>query len=57
MRKESEKIGDYKVSTMGGKPPPPQTMPPPAVVPKQEANATPPPKTKGARGRGGGKGN
>ena len=57
MRKESEKIGDYKVSTMGGKPPSPQTMPPPAVVPKQEANAAPPPKAKGAMGRGGGKGN
>ena len=55
--KESEKIGDYKVRRMGGKPPAPSTMPPPAVVPKQEPSAAAPPKTKGARGRASGKGN
>ena len=57
MRKQSEKIGDYKVSTMGGKPRAPSTMPPPAVAPKQEPSAAAPPKTKGARGRASGKGN
>ena len=36
MRKESEKVGDYKISTMGGKPATPSTTPPTQVVPKQE---------------------
>ena len=52
MRKEGEKVGDYKVSTMGGKPAASSTTPPTSaqtarIVPKQET----PGKSKAA-GRG-----
>ena len=54
-RKESEKVGDYKVATMGGKPASPTThaLTTPPVQPKQEAglSSAAPPKAKGG-GRG-----